>query len=333
MCKLFAIVEIENQKNAERFTKAAIPEVTRTDNHGLGIMRLGENGVHIQRWLEPPTVVRRKKSAKLEAYKMALKHQENEAGIPSRRLDAIAVHGRFATCAKSLQNTHPFYKKGAALMHNGIISNAADFTREISTCDSEALLSQYVERGVRDDVNKLEESLNGVGGYYAAIVFNDNGVIDIWRDDTAALFLAHVRGVGVVLATTAEIITRTAKKCKAYITGMDEILPFTRLRWKNGVFPHIGDFNVVKPFTEIEMFDKTQPDIITQHQNSVTDRNEPWWVTEKREEDEARQSLGMTAHEEFDMESEKVKEWKRRKQEEEIELGNLYDTSRDYKAV
>lgn len=327
MCKLYAVVEIENQKNAERFTKTAIPEITRTDNHGLGIMRLGENGVHIQRWLEPPTVVRRKKSVKLEAYKLALKHQQNEAGTPSRRLDAIAVHGRFATCAKSLQNTHPFYKQGAALMHNGIISNAADFKRELSTCDSEALLSQYVDRGVRDNAEKLDEAMAGVGGYYASVVFNDNGIIDIWRDDTATLHLAHVRNVGIVIATTAEIITKTAKKCEAYITGIDEILPFTHLRWKGGVYPQIREFFAAKPYTPIETTPKSVLGVIEAHQNSVTERtDEPWWVTEEREEREAaRAAFGMTAKEEFDMEAERVRKWKAKKQREDIEMAQLYD--------
>ena len=77
-----------------------------------------------------------------------------------------------------------------------------------------ALLSQYIEHDVNKTNNRLTDALDGVGGYYAAIVFNDNGVIDIFKDDTASLFLAHVRDVGVIIATTEEIITTTAKRCK-----------------------------------------------------------------------------------------------------------------------
>lgn len=249
MCKLLGIVEIENQQNAETFAKKAIPIITKTDNHGLGIMRLGEKGVHIQRWLEPPTVVRKKPSVALLKYEKALKHQNNEAGSVSRNLYALAVHGRFATCTKSLENTHPFYKQGTALMHNGIISNAEEFTRELSTCDSEALLSQYVENDVKGDNSRLTNALKGMSGYYAAIVFNDNGVIDIWRDSTASLFLAHVRNVGVVIATTKEIIIGAARKCGATVTGIDEILPFTAIRWDKGLNPRIGTFEAIKPVT------------------------------------------------------------------------------------
>lgn len=251
MCKLFAIVEIENQKDAEEFTRLAIPKITETDNHGLGIMRLGEKGIHIQRWLEPPALVRNQKSKALLKYADAVKHQYNELGSRSKKLYSIAVHGRFATCARSLQNTHPFFREGVALMHNGVISNSTK-DNVVSTCDSEVLLTHYLDKGMKFDHTKLTETLTDVKGYYAAIVFNNNGTIDIWRDNTATLFIAHVRGVGVVIATTAEIITKTARKFRAYVTGLDEILPFTAIRWKQGRDPIIHEFDVVKTAVEDE---------------------------------------------------------------------------------
>lgn len=249
MCKLLCVVEIENELNAEKFVKTAIPFVTKTDNHGLGIMRLGENGIHIRRWLEPPSVVRTKKSSVLLRYEKALKHQENETGKRSQHVYAIGVHGRFATCARSLTNTHPFFRNGTALMHNGIISNADSFDRVVSTCDSEALLSQYLANDVRKKQSRLTAALTDVQGYYAAVVFNDNGVIDIWRDETATLFMAHVRNVGVVIATTAEIIISAAKKNRSYVTGIDEVLPFTAIRWHNGRHPDISTFDKAVTYT------------------------------------------------------------------------------------
>lgn len=280
MCKLFAIVEIENQKNAEHFAKKAVPIVTETDNHGLGIMRLGERGVHIQRWLEPPKIVRRKESKALEKYYEALRHQKNEAGNKSEHLHAIAIHGRFATCARTLANVHPFYKDGTALMHNGIISNHEKFEKTLSTCDSEALLSQYIKHNVKKNPLNLTSMLDGVGGYYAAIVFNDNGNIDIFRDEAATLFMAHVKGVGVVIATTEEIIVKTAKRCKAFITGMDEILPGVAIRWVHGHSPRISTFESVKPVTILTH--GHGGDIIEDHKNSVSDSyKEHWWDLEE----------------------------------------------------
>lgn len=315
MCKLYAVVEIENQNNAEFFTKKAIPYITETDNHGLGIMRLGEKGVHIQRWLEPPTVVRRKESPALVKYYDALRHQQNEAGNKSKELYAIAVHGRFATCARTLQNVHPFYKDGTALMHNGIIPNAEKFERTLSTCDSEALLSQYIKHNVKKNPHNLTAALEGVSGYYAAVVFNDNGNIDIWRDDTATLFMAHVKGVGVVIATTKEIITKTARKCKAFITGIDEILPYATIRWTSGHSPRIGMFESIKPVERIVGYGK---DIVELHKNSVSDAySEHWWDLEEMAE---RREL----HEAYeDREAKRVKEWQRQEDEDERKLKEL----------
>lgn len=315
MCKLFAIVEIENQKNAELLAKKAVPIITETDNHGLGIMRLGERGVHIQRWLEPPTVFRQKKSIALQKYYEALKHQQNEAGNRSKRLDAIAIHGRFATCARTLQNVHPFYKDGTALMHNGIISNAEKFERTLSTCDSEALLSQYIKHNVKKNPLNLTDALDGVSGYYAAIVFNDNGNIDIWRDDHATLFMAHVKHVGVVIATTAEIIVKTAKRCKAYISGLDEILPDMTIRWTSGQSPRIGQFEGRKPIERIVGY---APDVIEAHKNSVSDAyKEHWWNLEdypKHLEDFDTVK---------DKEAQRVADWQRQEDEDMEKLKNI----------
>lgn len=315
MCKLFAIVEVEDKKNAELFAKAAIPNITETDNHGLGIMRLGERGVHIQRWLEPPTVVRRKESPALAKYYDALRHQQNEAGNRSKELHAIAIHGRFATCARSLQNTHPFYKDGAALMHNGVIPNPEKFERTLSTCDSEVLLTQYLKHNVRKNPLNLTAALEGVGGYYAAIVFNDNGAIDIWRDDTATLFMAHVKHVGVVIATTKEIITKTARRCKAYITGIDEILPYAAIRWTSGHSPRIGMFESIKPIERIGTYGS---DIIELHKNSVSDAaKEHWWDLEEMAEARAMRD------EYEDKEEKRVREWQRQEDEDERKLKEL----------
>ncbi len=305
MCKLFAIVEVENQHNAEMFAKKAIPYVTETDNDGLGIMRLGENGVFIKRWLEPPTVIRQKKSKHLLKYSKALKHQENEEGKVSNHLYALAIHGRFATCEKSMANTHPFFKKGVALMHNGIITNADKFDRTLSTCDSEALLTQYLGKFVDKNPLNLTSALEDINGYYAAIVFNNNGTIDIWRDGTATLFMAHIKHVGIVLATTQEIIMKTARKCKAYVSGIDEILPYTMIRWRNGVSPQISTFT--KRLYVPEVLDKSLLD----HQNSVSDassfdkdfldveRNDHWWDIENAKDREAARIADWNASEEM----------------------------------
>lgn len=253
MCKLFLITEIEDQTKAELFARAAIPHITKTDNHGLGIMRLGEQGIHIQRWLHPGSINRRE-THYLKKYESALACQRNTEGTRPKELKAIAIHGRFATCDKSLRNTHPFMRDGVALMHNGIISNASEYKREVSDCDSEALLTQYIDHRVSEsepqDIGEtLGHAMDGVGGYYAAIVFNESGSVDVWRDNQATLCLAHVRGIGIVVSTTQEIIKRTAKALRTKIDGIDDILPYTVIRWPAQGNPIISQYTAAKPVT------------------------------------------------------------------------------------
>lgn len=282
MCKLFTILDIENEKKAERFALNAIPFITATDNHGLGIMRLGENGVYIQRWLQVPTVIRKNPSAKLSRYQKALASQSNEAGRKSSRLDAIAIHGRFATCEKTLENTHPFFAGGSALIHNGIISNSDQFKKALSTCDSEVLLWQYIDNDVRGDIKNLGKALSGLSGYYAGVVFNNNGTVDIWRDDTAKLFISHVRGIGTVIATTEEIIIKTAKRLKVKISAIDEILSYTSIRWRKDSEPVINSFEVVKPYSPALPYgDKYQKEF---EEWDKVKQESNWWEQEQKEE-------------------------------------------------
>ncbi len=321
MCKLFAIVEVENQKNAEMFTKVAIPAVTKTDNHGMGIMRLGENGVHSQRWLVPPKVIRKKESKKMLKYQKALMHEHNETGKPSKSLYAIAVHGRYATCEKTIENTHPFVKDGTSLMHNGVISNASAFERTLSTCDSEALLTQYLATNVKENAVNLTKSLEGVSGYYATIVFNDNGTIDIWRDDTATLFLAHVRDVGVVIATTAEIITYAAKVCKATLTGIDEIVPYTAIRWTKGLYPQISKFEGKEP--ELTQTYTLENGFLPN--SKVIDYNPDYFHHEIEASPDSYEKHWWNIENEIDREAARVKDWEDQDKADAEELREWYE--------
>jgi hypothetical protein len=256
MCKLFAIVEIESKSNAELFARKAIKFVTEHDDDGLGIMRLGENGVHIQRWVEVPLIPTMRST--LDRFQHVLELNRNTEGRRSpHELYGIGIHGRYATCEVNIQNTHPFYRNGSALMHNGIIQNHHQFDKPLSTCDSEALLTRYIDADAKRHPKHLTEALKPIRGYFAAIVFNDEGTIDVWRDDRTTLFMAHVKGVGVVIATTAEIILNSARAAKhempltrgsnrapneIRVTAINEIKPFTVIRWKKGHNPIVKRF-------------------------------------------------------------------------------------------
>jgi predicted glutamine amidotransferase len=232
MCKLLGIFDIENRNNAEAFMAAALPAMTEHDRDGLGIMRLGENGVHIKRWVGVPTrFTEAAFSPKLALYRDALSPRFNEAGTPSENVEFIGVHSRLATCGISLQNTHPFYLEGTALMHNGVIPNPGRYRQMVSSCDSEALLSQYLDKGVKDRPEVLGEALSGLGGSFACLVANNNGVVDIWRDNKSTLVMAEVAGVGTVVCTTVGIIYDACKKTKKKVLDWEIVAPYSHIRW------------------------------------------------------------------------------------------------------
>ena len=53
MCKLLAIVDIENQDAAIEFSELAVKPMTAKDDDGLGLIMLGSEGLGVERWLHP----------------------------------------------------------------------------------------------------------------------------------------------------------------------------------------------------------------------------------------------------------------------------------------
>lgn len=281
MCKLFLVLDIENQNNVEHFMKKAFPLVTKHDNHGMGLMRLGENGVYVQRWLDIPKHLGDTKPSVDSPYLKALRIESNEYGVRSKRLDAIALHGRQATCGISLENTHPFVSQGTALMHNGIILNSTVTDNKVSSCDSEALLWRYLDHGIKENIDNLTEALSDLQGYYATIVFNNSGVVDVWVDDHATLYLASVQGIGTVIATTKELILQTAKLTNKKVRYIYPILSFTSLRWEPGKPVKIGTFT--KP-CEVKS-------ITTWPQDKTVTQSEHWWKDYDKWDEEQMQHI------------------------------------------
>lgn len=244
MCKLLCIVDIENVDLAKRFLIAAKGPMTRTDSHGLGIIRLGANGLGVQRWLDPKNYPTRRDTF-LSSYASLLREEYNETGISGTPF-ALGMHSRFATCARTLENVHPFIRNGSALIHNGIITNHQDFKKEVSTCDSEALLSSYLESSVSDSIDNVQSVVNVIDGSYAFMVFNEKGYVDIVKDGTS-LHISHVSGVGTVFCTTEQIIRTAARSIKRKVTSVQALPAYVAIRWMPGIAPQIIDLREPEP--------------------------------------------------------------------------------------
>lgn len=240
MCKLLSVIDIRSHKAALNFVNACIPHMVERDQDGLGVMRLGERGLSIQRWLDPTNAPRRKGlPGGLARYEQLIPESYNEEGTIPQCPSAWGAHARYATCEVALQNVHPFVRDGVALMHNGVISNSEEFENTLSSCDSEALLTRYIEAKVPESLSNLNEALRPITGQYACIVFNEKGYVDIFKDAATSLFIASVHNVGTVFCTSDAIIREACKKLEITKPSVFAMKPFMALRWRPTVSPEI----------------------------------------------------------------------------------------------
>jgi len=235
MCKLLCIVDIENQDKALEFSEMAVKPMTLRDDDGLGVVLMGDQGMGIERWLKPsefPTA-QAVCDPSLSKYQALLPSGYNTEGETSQTgIYAIGVHSRMATGPVCLENVHPFVRDGLALIHNGVISNHTNFKKEVSSCDSEALLSLYLENKAKDSLADVQHVCDDATGWYAFMVFNPaDQSVTIVKDDTTSLYFAHVAGIGTVFCTTEEIIKSCIGRMKL---KQPTIYPFPKemaMRW------------------------------------------------------------------------------------------------------
>lgn len=237
MCKLLAIVDIENEDNALEFSELAIKPMTLKDDDGLGVIMLGDQGLGVERWLKPSDFPNAYVlDDKLNKYQALLPSGYNTEGdVSQTHIYAIGVHSRTATGPKCLANVHPFVREGIALIHNGVINNHEKFKKEVSSCDSEALLSLYLQENVKNDLKDIQKVTDEASGLYAFMVFDPIAKsLTITKDKSTSLFFAHVSTVGTVFCTTEEIIKSCIGRMKL---KQSPIYPFpdnTSMRWIKG---------------------------------------------------------------------------------------------------
>ena len=112
----------------------------------------------------------------------------------------LIIHGRTATCGKSLNKTHPMLSARSALIHNGVVRSAL-IKNETTTCDSELILRALEAEG--------PAGLSKISGYLAIGVIETKPdaapVLHVARDASASLLCARIKG-GWAFATTADAL-------------------------------------------------------------------------------------------------------------------------------
>ena len=154
----------------------------------------------------------------MKAYSEAIEMPMMSSGHSDAPTGPIIMHGRISTNGVNIKNTHPFRKKGGALIHNGVVSledwafDSEDkilkkIDKRYSTCDSEWLLNTYIHgRGHHDWAQYLS-------GYAATMAITPENNFIVAKDSRASLFMAGIPELNnsVVFATKPEFCTAIAK--------------------------------------------------------------------------------------------------------------------------
>lgn len=224
MCKNLMLIGIKKTERLHEFLKVASKYMSKTDDHGFGYHAITSEGkTFTERWFDP------KGAFDGDPYtagdKIVFEKMKGSTFVPSAKVygvtgdvdfskvTTIMCHARFATTEKTFQNVHPFIIDNTALIHNGVIQNAKQLTMKISTCDSEAILNEYLTHNVRDDINNIQKVANVLNGWYACGVMSKKGdlnYIDIFKDVSTPLWATYIDELGcIAICTKHEILYST----------------------------------------------------------------------------------------------------------------------------
>jgi len=220
---VMAGVNSSNRKLAWEFTKLMAVQMSPGNSDGIGYMAVTSDGeLFGERWhnnseafnnrpvTDTPSKEELTIANKYEGFLVSEKPpvRYNKFGVINEdSMSAIALHTRMATSGKQFINTHPFVRGKTALIHNGVISNADDFKLIQSTCDSEVILNEYVEKKVTNSPEKIQMVADKLEGYYACAVLTETKkygyVMDIFKDSRARLSAAYIRDMGIMVFSTS----------------------------------------------------------------------------------------------------------------------------------
>lgn len=235
MCKILLIpgFKPEVKDKAWNFARACLGPMTINDKDGIGYAGITPDGMLLgERWVDPKDAFLNRKEVEVDAHKEALMDSYmgallcKDRDVPkynhfgdTPRLDEVTslmLHARMSTNTVNLANTHPFVIDNTALIHNGVIRNVRELSMPNSTCDSEGILTSYLEEGVKADIMLISEATTRLQGYYACGVLGvlPDGVpyMDIFKDNNAPLVAAFINELDtLVFASNMFILDQACK--------------------------------------------------------------------------------------------------------------------------
>lgn len=236
MCKILVMpgVKTDNQEALLDFIKEMGEEMTMMNTDGLGYAAIDTEGKMFgERWhnnreafdvRNPITELDKNIMEKCLGFLWKEESYDSHGVVNLGNISSLILHTRSATSGKDFCNTHPFVNQNTALIHNGIIRNHEKFDKEVSTCDSEAILAQYLKHNVAENPEAIKDATKPLAGYWACGVLsysNGEPIVDIFRDKQARLSSAYIKEFNTTVYTTdIDDLMKAAKSCALTVTSV-----------------------------------------------------------------------------------------------------------------
>jgi hypothetical protein len=254
MCKICVIPGIKPDKveNAWKFAWMLTPFLTESEKNGFGYCAVdNDSRIFGERWLDVKEAFMYRPDVANKAREMADKYdgaltllddiRYNNFGTINKDIRAIMLHGRTATNDINITNTHPFVDGQTALIHNGVVTTSSK-KKCYSTCDSEKILVEYLDKKVNEDIDNVEDMTDELSGFFACGVMsrqNDNFILDVFKDDKASLWAAYIEELDTTIFCTSMAVVQNA------IDKLGWKYPVYMDMQKNVILRHDIDGNVV----------------------------------------------------------------------------------------
>ena len=220
MCKNLFMIGITNPENAFKFAKVMAPLMSEFNGDGLGYAALTSEGkVFSEKWLENKMAFFSKLDKELvgmlgdlTSYQYTEKNYSSYGEVEMNKITTMIMHTRKSTNRVCIENTHPFTIKDNVLCHNGVINNHDKFRKEVSTCDSESILTQCIDHKVSEDIKNFDNVSLAISGWYACAYLSkqqDKWQIDVFRNG-ANLYACHIKEIGALVISTSDEDLRKA---------------------------------------------------------------------------------------------------------------------------
>jgi hypothetical protein len=226
-------IKCEHPEMVQDFIQEMGKEMTGGNNDGLGYAAFDKEGnLFGERWhnnneafdvRDPITEQDETVINRCLNFIWKEENYDSHGVVDLNNIASIILHTRSATSGKEFCNTHPFVRDNTALIHNGIIRNHEKFDKEVSSCDSESILTQYLKNEVFDKPEAIKDALKPLHGYFACGVLsymNDVPVVDVFRDKQARLSAAFIKEFNTIVFTTdIDDLMKAAKSCQLTVSG------------------------------------------------------------------------------------------------------------------